>query len=79
MTSQDKSPHYRTFLLTLCLEYDSLDSPAVWHFRLVDPRSRQRHSFATLEAFTTALAQEMALDEANVAKGRNKEQINIYL
>jgi hypothetical protein len=37
----------------------------VWRFSLQDPRSSQRHGFATLEALLVSLQQELANDEVD--------------
>jgi hypothetical protein len=34
----------------------------VWRFRLEDPRTGQRHGFASLEALVAVLEQEMAVE-----------------
>ena len=61
VTMFDRPPRYRSYLLTLW-EERSRDpaAPAVWRFSLEDPRTGQRHGFATLEALVAALEREMA-------------------
>jgi len=73
MSNIHRSPQYRTFLLTLCEERRNSESSAVWRFRLADPRSGQRHSFATLDALMMALLQEIANEDENVLEqGRDQ-------
>jgi len=59
----DKQPCYRCYLLTLWEErsQDPLE-PTAWRFRLEDPRTGQRHGFASLEALVAVLEQEMAVE-----------------
>jgi hypothetical protein len=57
----DRSPIYRSFVLTLWQEHGRGSSePSVWRFRLDDPRTGQRRGFADLEALVAALEREMA-------------------
>jgi hypothetical protein len=57
----DRPPTYRSFVLTLWQEHGRGSSePAVWRFRLDDPRTGQRRGFADLEALVAALEREMA-------------------
>ena len=64
MTIYDKPPRYRTYLLTVW-EERSQDpaTPAVWRYRLEDPRSGQRRGFASLEVLADFLRAELAGDE----------------
>jgi len=73
MSNQHKSAHYRTFLLTLCEERRNSNRPVVWRFRLADPRSGQRHSFATLDALMMALAQEIVNEDDNMLEERRSQ------
>lgn len=64
MTVFDKPPRYRTYLLTTWEERSQDPAiPAVWRFRLEDPRTGQRQGFATLEALIAVLEQEMVHTE----------------
>jgi hypothetical protein len=57
----DRPPRYRSYLLTLWEERSRDPTvPAVWRFRLEDPRTGQRRGFASLEALVAALEGEMA-------------------
>ena len=56
----DRPPRYRMYLLTLWEERGRETSvPAVWRFRLEDPRTGTRCGFATVEALVAALEGEM--------------------
>jgi hypothetical protein len=57
----DKPLCYRSYLLT-CWGEQSQDpfEPVVWRFRLEDPRTGQRHGFASLDALVAALQREIA-------------------
>jgi hypothetical protein len=56
-----KPPTYRSFLLTLWQEHSGGSSePAVWRFRLEDPRTGQRRGFANLEALVAALQEDIS-------------------
>jgi hypothetical protein len=61
MNTFDKPPCYRSYLLTVWWErsQDPLEAVA-WRFRLEDPRTGQRHGFASLDALVAALQREMA-------------------
>jgi len=60
MTILDKPPRYRSYLLTLWEERGrEPDTPAIWRFRLEDPRTGQRCGFASLEALVAALEWEI--------------------
>ena len=64
MTVFDKPPHYRTYLLTFWEERSQDPAiPAVWRFRLEDPRTGQRQGFATPKAMIAVLEQEMVRAE----------------
>ena len=64
----DRSPIYRSFVLTLWQEHGRGSSePAVWRFRLDDPRTGQRRGFADLEALVAALKEEMEDDRTEEA------------
>jgi hypothetical protein len=53
-------PRYRTFLLTLWEERNQdPNSPAVWRFRLEDPRTGQRQGFASLAEMVASLQTEL--------------------
>lgn len=63
-----KTTIYRSFLLTLWQEHRrSPGSPAVWRFRLNDPRTGQQRGFADLEALMAALKEEMEDDRTEEA------------
>ncbi|HEY54508.1 MAG TPA: hypothetical protein G4N94_13745 [Caldilineae bacterium] len=47
--------------------------PALWRFSLEDPRTRQRHGFADLEALTAFLRAQMAGGEPEAPEGRKTE------
>ena len=56
----DKPPRYRSYLLTFWEERSQGPAAsAVWRFSLEDPRSGQRRGFASLEALTAALEEEV--------------------
>jgi hypothetical protein len=58
-------PHYRTFLLTLWEECNQdPNSPAVWRFRLEDPRTGQQRGFASLPELISFL-QAQLVEETN--------------
>ena len=61
---------YRTYLLTVW-EERSQDpaTPAVWRFRLEDPRTGQRRGFASLEALATFLRTELAGEQGDLPEG----------
>jgi len=60
MAIHSKPPRYRAYVLTLWEERNrDSDTPAVWRFRLEDPRTGQQRGFASLEALTEALKREM--------------------
>ena len=61
MTMFDRPPRHRSYLLTFWEERNQDPAlPVVWRFRLEDPRTGRQRGFATLEALTAALGQEMA-------------------
>jgi len=61
----EKPLTYRPFLLTLWQEHSrGPGEPAVWRFRLEDPRNGQRRGSADLEALVAAQKEEMAGTEA---------------
>jgi hypothetical protein len=58
-------PRYSTFLLTLWEERnEDPNSPAVWRFRLEDPRTGQRQGFASL-AEVISFLQAQLVEETN--------------
>jgi hypothetical protein len=60
----DKPPRYRSYLLTFW-EERSQDpaTPAVWRFRLENPRTGQQRGFASLEALVVFLRTELVGEE----------------
>ncbi len=62
----EKPPRYRSYLLTFW-EERSQDpaAPAVWRFRLEDPRTGERRGFADLEALRAALEEELSKSWTN--------------
>jgi hypothetical protein len=57
-----KPLHYRSYIVR-CWQERSVHAGAetvVWRFNLQDPRSNQRHGFATLEALLVSLQSELA-------------------
>ena len=76
MSAFDEPPRYRSFLVTMWEERSqNPDSPAVWRFRLEDPRSNRRRGFAPMGALVSALQKELAAlslettDEDNALSG----------
>jgi hypothetical protein len=67
----DKPPRYRCYLLTLWEERspDPLE-PVAWRFRLEDPRTGQRHGFASLDALVAVLEQETAAEDEYSSEAR---------
>lgn len=64
MTVFNKPPRYRTYLLTFWEERSQDPAiPAVWRFRLEDPRTGQRQGLANLEALMAILEREMVQAE----------------
>lgn len=62
----NKPPRYRTYLLTFWEERSQDPAiPAVWRFRLEDPRTGQRQGLANLEALVVALEREMTSERAD--------------
>jgi hypothetical protein len=56
----DKPPRYRSYVLTFWEERGGdPDRPTVWRFSLQDPRTGQRHGFASLEGLMTFLRGEL--------------------
>jgi hypothetical protein len=61
----DRPPVYRSYVLTLWQEHSrGASEPAVWRFRLEDPRTGQRRGFADLGALVAALKEVMGADHA---------------
>jgi hypothetical protein len=61
----NKPPRYRTYLLTIWEERSQDPAlPAVWRFRLEDPRSGQRHGFGEFEEMMAFLRGELDGGEA---------------
>jgi hypothetical protein len=59
MSFSRNPPRSYTLLLTLWEERDQdVDVPAVWRFRLEDPRTGQQRGFASLEALMAELRRE---------------------
>jgi hypothetical protein len=74
MTVFDKPPRYRTYLLTFWEERSQDPAiPAVWRFRLEDPRTGQRQGLATLEALMAILEQEIG-DSDEEQSGRQRTE-----
>ena len=60
MSFFNKPPRYHTFLLTLWEERnEDPNSPAVWRFRLEDPRTGQRRGFASLAELISFLQAQL--------------------
>ncbi len=60
MNPFNNPPRYRSYVLTFWEERGrDPDVPVTWRFSLEDPRTGQRHGFATLAALISALEQEM--------------------
>ena len=65
MTTFEKPPRYKTFLLTMW-EERSLEQPqsSVWRFGLEDPQTGRRRAFASVPALSETLQQMINLAEA---------------
>ena len=71
MTIFDNPPRYRAFLLTFWEERSGHpDDRVVWRFSLENPRTGQRHGFASLEMLIAALQQFLA-DAEEEGSGEN--------
>ncbi|MBV7339951.1 hypothetical protein KFU94_69435 [Chloroflexi bacterium TSY] len=66
MTTSERRPNYRIFLLTVWTERPTIRAPTtrhgnqcgqqtIWRFRLEDPRTGQQRGFASVEALLAAL------------------------
>jgi hypothetical protein len=63
MSQVNEPPRYHTLLLTLWEERNhDPDLPAVWRFRLEDPRTGQKRGFVSLDGLMVALEQQMKRD-----------------
>jgi hypothetical protein len=61
MSFSRNPPRSYTYVLTLWEEREQVaDSPAVWRFRLEDPRTGKRLGFSTLEGLLDALRREVS-------------------
>ncbi|HNS51221.1 MAG TPA: hypothetical protein PKO09_08550 [Anaerolineae bacterium] len=59
----DRPSTYRSYILTLWQEHSrGSREPAVWRFRLEDPRTGRRSGFADLAALVAALEEVMGHD-----------------
>jgi hypothetical protein len=66
MSVFDKPPRYRSYVLTFWEEQsDAPGAQVVWRFSLKDPRTNQRHGFASLEEMMAFLRLELAGGRAN--------------
>jgi hypothetical protein len=64
MSIFDKPPRYRSYVLTFWEERSrDPDIPVVWRFSLQDPRTGQRHGFASLEEMVGFLRTELASNQ----------------
>jgi len=60
MAIHSSPPRYRAYVLIMWEERNrDPDTPAVWRFRLEDPRTGQQRGFASPEALIEALEREM--------------------
>jgi hypothetical protein len=60
MSFFNRPPRYHTFLLTLWEERnEDPNSPAMWRFRLEDPRTSQRRGFASLAELISFLQAQL--------------------
>jgi hypothetical protein len=60
MSFSPNPPRSHTYVLTLWEERDlDADSPAVWRYRLEDPRTGKRRGFSTVEGLMDALRREV--------------------
>ena len=57
--SAQRTPHYRTYLVTCWRERDEVTGTAVWRFRLETPRSGHRRIFTTLEEVMSIIETEL--------------------
>ena len=63
MTTYDRPPHYRSYLLTVWEERsEELEAPSSWRFSLEEARTGQRRGFASLEALLVFLRTELVDD-----------------
>jgi hypothetical protein len=65
--SAQRSPHYRTYLVTCWQERDEAMGTVVWRFRLETPRSGRRRLFTTLEEVMSIIETELH-DQTNAAR-----------
>jgi hypothetical protein len=67
VTTYDRPPHYRSFLLTVWEEKSTEpEAPSVWRFRLEEARTGRRRGFASLEALTVFLRTELVSDRGEL-------------
>ena len=60
MSFSRNPPRSYTYVLTLWEEREQdADSPAVWRFRLEDPRTGKRRGFSTVEGLLDAIRREV--------------------
>ena len=60
MSFSRNPPRSYTYVLTLWEEREQeAESPAVWRFRLEDPRTGRRHGFSTVEGLMDAVRREV--------------------
>ena len=60
-----KPMHYRAYVVR-CWKERSVQAgteTAVWRFSLQNPRTNQRHGFATLEALLVSLQSDLTVDQ----------------
>jgi hypothetical protein len=64
MTTSDKPPRYRVYLLRLWEERGQRsNNTGAWRFSLEDPHTGERRGFANLEALIDSLRAELTSDE----------------
>jgi len=64
---QKKTPRYVSYVVS-CWQERSVHAGReimVWRFSLQNPRTNQRHGFATLESLLVSLQEELADDEVD--------------
>ena len=70
MTSFNKPPRYRSFLITMWQERSqATDVPVVWRFRMEDPHTGQRRGFADMDALVAAL--QLEIEDSNAEEPGN--------
>ena len=66
MSVFDKPPRYRSYVLTFWEERSQdTDTPVIWRFSLQDPRTGQRHGFASLEEMVGFVRAELVSSQDN--------------